>query len=328
MLDGGLGLINVVFTSAPRKTAGVGDYLFVAIEIVTWAEALSAIASARAKGMIQLRSIALLNNVLGVLAGLGHGSLASVVKHAVNFPLNATRLRQMQKLVTTVKAASDADLKIQWLKPFMHPRVLKKGEKIFSKGDDADEAFLIVSGQVEITEASVTLGPGEIFGEMALFTGRKRRTASAVCASDVRVLFITYEAFEQLCFENPEFGFYVTRLVSRRCERDMTPDQYAAGPARRAAAVRLQAASSAAEPVIIHAPEAARRDLKALAGEQGRPVEELAAEALDLLFAKYCAADLPPPMTLDLDKSEPETGDEADARGEASTPPPREGSRA
>jgi hypothetical protein len=282
--------------------------------------------------MIQLRSIALLNNVLGVLAGLGHGSLAAVVKHTVNFPLNATRLRQMQKLVTTVKAASGADLKVQWLKPFMHPRVLKKGEIIFSKEDDADEAFLIVSGQVEIAEASVTLGPGEMFGEMALFTGRKRRTASAVCSSDVRLLFITYEAFEQLCFENPEFGFYVTRLVSRRCERDMIPDQYAAGPARRAAAVRLQAAGSGADPVIVHAPEVARRGLDALADEQGRPAAELAAEALELLFVKYRTSDLTAPTTFDLDKPKLDASDggrEARARdGDASTPPPRAGSRA
>jgi CRP-like cAMP-binding protein len=294
MLDSGLGLINVAFSVAPRKPAGASDYLFLAVEFVTWAEALSAIASARAKGMIQLRSIALLNNVLGVLAGLGHGSLASVVKHTVNFPLNATRLRQMQKLVTTVKAASSADLKVQWLKPFMHPRVLRKGEIIFSRDDAADEAFLIVSGQVEIKEASVTLGPGEMFGEMALFTGRKQRTASAVCASDVRLLFITYEAFEQLCFQNPEFGFYVTRLVARRCERDMTPNRDGAGPALRGAAVRAQSASAGAEPVITYASEFARCELKTLADAQGRPVGELAAEALELLFARYSKEEVAP----------------------------------
>ncbi|SFK38880.1 cyclic nucleotide-binding domain-containing protein [Methylocapsa palsarum] len=304
MVDGGLSLINVVFSAAPRKPAGAGDYLFLAVEIVTWAEALSAIASARARGMIQLRSIALLNNVLGVLAGLGNGSLASVVKHTVNFPLNASRLRQMQKLVTTVKAASGSDLKLQWLKPFMHPRVLKKGEIIFSKGDDADEAFLIVSGRVEIMEASVALGPGEMLGEMALFTGRRQRTASAICATEAQLLFITYEAFEQLCFQNPEFGFYVTRLVARRCERDMSPNQSASGPALRGASVRLQeAAGAGAEPMVIHAPEAARRKLRALADEQGRPVGDLAAEALDLLFVKYGAVNQTAPAAFDLGES-------------------------
>jgi CRP/FNR family transcriptional regulator, cyclic AMP receptor protein len=160
----------------------------------------------------------MLNNLLGMLSGLSHASLATIVKHGVNFPLNAARLREMRRLVASVREASESDLKIEWLKPFMHPRTLKAGSRVFSRGDEADEAFLLVEGEIEIAERTVMLAPGALFGEMALFTRKAERTASAVCRTDVRLLVITYEQFEQLYFQNPEFGLYLVRLIVRRFE--------------------------------------------------------------------------------------------------------------
>jgi CRP/FNR family cyclic AMP-dependent transcriptional regulator len=159
-------------------TAG-GDFS-TAVELVVWAEALTAIGAALAKRMIPLRTVSILNNVFGVAA----------------------------------------DLKIEWLKPFMHPRKLNAGARVFSKGDEAKEAFVLVEGRIVIPENSAAIEPGAIFGEMALFTATGRRTASAVCASDVRLLVITYEQFEQLYFQNPEFGLYLVRLIVRRFERN------------------------------------------------------------------------------------------------------------
>lgn len=188
------------------------------VEIVAWAEALTAIGAAFVKRMIPLRSMAMLNNVIGVAAGAGTGSLATFIEHAVNLPLNAARLREMRRLIVSVREASETDLKIDWLKPFMHPRAIKAGGRVFSKGDEASEAFVLVDGSIVIPERSAALEPGAIFGEMALFTAAGRRTASAVCASDVRLLVITYEQFEQLYFQNPEFGLYLIRLIVRRFE--------------------------------------------------------------------------------------------------------------
>jgi CRP-like cAMP-binding protein len=61
-----------------------------------------------------------------------------------------------------------------------------------------------------------------------VFTDAGRRTASAVCVSNVRLLVITYEQFEQLYFQNPEFGLYLVRLIVRRFEINHT-DPDAAG---------------------------------------------------------------------------------------------------
>ncbi|MGA7657820.1 MAG: hypothetical protein WCA96_13740 [Methylocella sp.] len=61
-----------------------------------------------------------------------------------------------------------------------------------------------------------------------VFTEAGLRTASAVCVSDVRLLVITYEQFEQFYFQNPEFGLYLVRLIVRRFEINHT-DPDAAG---------------------------------------------------------------------------------------------------
>lgn len=124
----------------------------------------------------------------------------------------------MRHLIASVREASETDLKIDWLKPFMQPRALKGGSRVFSQGDNASEAFVLVEGRIAIPERSAILEPGAIFGEMALFTAAGRRTASAVCHSDVRLLVITYEQFEHLYFQNPEFGLYLVRLIVRRFE--------------------------------------------------------------------------------------------------------------
>ena len=136
----------------------------------------------------------------------------------MNLRLDAARLRETNRLVAKVREASETDLKLEWLKPFMHPRLAKAGSRVFSKGDEAREAFVLVEGRIEIPEKSVRIEPGAIFGEMALFTANGRRTASAVCATDVRLLVITYEQFEQLYFQNPKFGLYLVRLIVRRFE--------------------------------------------------------------------------------------------------------------
>ena len=60
-----------------------------------------------------------------------------------------------------------------------------------------------------------------LFGEMAMFTVEGHRTASAFCRGDAHLLAITYEQFEQLYFQNPEFGFYLVRLIVSRFQANL-----------------------------------------------------------------------------------------------------------
>jgi hypothetical protein len=213
MFDDLMATVTGWVSSEYAKDAGA-----IGLVALAWAEAATVVGAAYSKRMIPLRMMAMSSNLLGVTLGLLTGNLPTIVKHAINFPLNATRVREMRQLIASVREANATDLNMEWLKPFMHPESARATDFLFRKGDDAKEAYVLVDGEVEIVEPGVRLKPGAIFGEMALFTTECRRTASARCLTDVRLLTITYEQFEQLYFQNPEFGLYLVRLIVRRFE--------------------------------------------------------------------------------------------------------------
>jgi predicted HicB family RNase H-like nuclease len=61
-----------------------------------------------------------------------------------------------------------------------------------------------------------------------------------------------------------------------------------------AAAKAAQPSRKGTKPITVHHPEEVRRQLKALAAEQGRNIEDMVGEALNLLFAKYRKAEIAP----------------------------------
>ena len=82
-------------------------------------------------------------------------------------------------------------------------RTLKAGEFIFNEGDAGDEAFMITSGEVEISIKSgentiilATLGRGQIIGEMALIDDQPRM-ASAKAMAETVLSVIPQEAFKK-----------------------------------------------------------------------------------------------------------------------------------
>ncbi len=189
--------------------------------LFAWCDALTSVGAAFMSKMIPLRRIAVLNNIFGWTSGLLTGSISTLVKHSINFPLNISRWRQMRQLIDKVKISGNSDLNVDWLKPFMQTRKLKAGELLFSLGDDADEVFILTSGEIKLLERNITIAPGTLFGEMALFTESGKRTATAVCETDVTLSLISYEGFEQLYFQNPEFGLYLVRLLVQRFHHNL-----------------------------------------------------------------------------------------------------------
>jgi CRP-like cAMP-binding protein len=88
--------------------------------------------------------------------------------------------------------------------------LFQPGEVIFRPGDPAGEAYLIVSGSVELLAPSggrlvrvALCGPGDVFGEMALIEEQPRSlTARATLAC--RATTLSRPEFEEFLTQNPE----------------------------------------------------------------------------------------------------------------------------
>ncbi len=192
------------------------------MEVFGWAAAACSLFAFYSKTMIPLRIAVIAANAFAIIYSIWSGNIPNLVGSAILLPLNVVRLREMQKLTSDVKRAQTrGELDFDWLRPFMKPLELKAGEILFEKGADADSAYVIAEGQVSLPDLGVILGPGALFGEMGLFSSTGKRMSSALGVSDVRIYRITYQDFEQLYFQNPQFGLYLVRLMVRRMETNI-----------------------------------------------------------------------------------------------------------
>ncbi len=88
-------------------------------------------------------------------------------------------------------------------KDVLKNRIYRAGEVIFREGDDGDEAYMILSGKIDITIKSAeeeiilaTLERGEILGEMALVDDQPRM-ATATATAETSLSVIPREAFKK-----------------------------------------------------------------------------------------------------------------------------------
>jgi CRP/FNR family transcriptional regulator, cyclic AMP receptor protein len=99
------------------------------------------------------------------------------------------------------------------------------GATIFSEGDEADRMYVISDGTVSLSidgDVVETLGPGGLFGEMAVID-REPRSASAVAESDATLVAIDKRRFWFLVQETPYFAEIVMRVMSHRLRRESPP---------------------------------------------------------------------------------------------------------
>ncbi len=97
-------------------------------------------------------------------------------------------------------------------------RSYKAGDIIFQQGDKAEELYVIQSGTVEIRLGNRLLdrlSDRSIFGEMALIDNAPR-SASAVAATDVKLVPVGEKQFLFLVSRTPHFALNVMRALARR----------------------------------------------------------------------------------------------------------------
>jgi len=97
------------------------------------------------------------------------------------------------------------------------------GQTVFSAADKgpAMHMYVIIEGQMEIqidTKIIEVLGPGEIFGEMALIDDGPR-SAAAVAKTDCRLAAVNRRRFEFMVQETPFFALAVMQILADRLRR-------------------------------------------------------------------------------------------------------------
>jgi hypothetical protein len=166
--------------------------------------------------MVPLRICGIISDVLFIGYGVLANSVTTFLLYLLLLPINIFRLRQMLKLVKKARIATQGDLSMDWLRPFMARRRYREGDVVFRKGDPASEMFITVTGKFLVTELGIELPPGRVVGELGFLSPDNRRTQTVECREGGEVLTITYEKLLELYFQNPEFGYYFLRLTSER----------------------------------------------------------------------------------------------------------------
>jgi hypothetical protein len=174
------------------------------------------IASHYMKTMVPLRLCEIGANVLFVGYGWLYPSYPTLALYAILICLNSLRLYEMLELIKKVREASSGDMSIEWLKPFMHKHVFQQGQTLFHKGDVAEEMYYIASGRLHVKGLDLELAPGTLVGELGYVAPERTRTQTIECLDEVHLLVITYDKLTELYFQNPSFGFYFLKLISRR----------------------------------------------------------------------------------------------------------------
>jgi len=100
---------------------------------------------------------------------------------------------------------------------------LKRGATLFSKGDPGNSLYAVISGTVKMSISSPDgrnailniVGPGEIFGEIALLDGQPRST-DAIANSNCELFVIDRREFIPFVKEQPALAMKFIELL---CER-------------------------------------------------------------------------------------------------------------
>jgi CRP-like cAMP-binding protein len=116
-------------------------------------------------------------------------------------------------------AANDLELVAE----VCHPRRFGAGEVIFREGDQSNTCYLVRSGHARAVRehadgrqlALATFGPGDIFGELAMFDD-ERRSATVETIDPLEVLAILGPDMRRLMLRRPQLAVALAASLSRR----------------------------------------------------------------------------------------------------------------
>ena len=105
----------------------------------------------------------------------------------------------------------------------MVDQIFRRGQIIFSEGDEGNGFYVVISGRVKIFKVSPEgkeqilhfFGPGEPFGEVPVFAG-ELFPANAESIEESRIFFFPRNAFIDLISKNPSIALSMLAVLSKR----------------------------------------------------------------------------------------------------------------
>ncbi len=135
------------------------------------------------------------------------------------------RESHLEDLLTRIPLFAEIDrVALAQLAAYLDPLVVEEGNAVCRQGEPGDCLYVLTAGRlgVHVHDAGdgasrriEGLGPGDIFGEMALLTGEPR-SATILAEVQSRVLRLDRERFEELGREQPSSFLAMARVLSRR----------------------------------------------------------------------------------------------------------------
>ena len=102
-------------------------------------------------------------------------------------------------------------------------QTFQAGETVFLEGSTGSFMYVVAAGAVEIrrkkegTERKVAeLGPGEIFGELAVVDSEERMATAIACQDGTQLVAIDQARFVYLTSQQPAFALTVMRVMAER----------------------------------------------------------------------------------------------------------------
>lgn len=102
-----------------------------------------------------------------------------------------------------------------------HSEIFTAGEVIFRQGEPGEVMYVVQEGEVELwlnEQLQETIGPGSVFGEMALLNSSERNI-SAIARTECRVVPFNQTRFKVYVHHTPYFAIQVMQIMADRLHR-------------------------------------------------------------------------------------------------------------
>ena len=136
----------------------------------------------------------------------------------------ATRLEEIVELLQRVPLFSElSPSELEQVARVAVPRSFPRDTRVFHEGDEGDACYIVHTGTCRVTREHsdgraitlASLGPGAIFGELAMFDG-ERRSASVEAIDDVELLALPASDVRALIRDHAEMAEKLVVALTRR----------------------------------------------------------------------------------------------------------------